>query len=123
MALDPTLVAGRPGASALDAMPPSPDLNPSRGMPGMEGMAPPMVGTQQMPPEILSGILARVEKISQDFQSFAQVTPDLAADWGMLNDFLQRVTAKLLVAGAGPTSTTATGSGFPGGGMDQGRFG
>lgn len=120
MALDPTLVAGRPGASALDEMPPSPDLNPNRGMPGMAGMAPPLMGSQQIPPEILTGILARASQMAKDFDAFAQVTPDLAGEWGMLRDFLERITSKLLVAGAGPTTPTSPGATFPGGGLDSG---
>ena len=57
------------------------------------------------------------------YDSFAQITPDMAADWGMLNEQLETVLAKLLMQGAGATSPTASGSQFPGGGFDRGIAG
>jgi hypothetical protein len=54
------------------------------------------------------------------FDSFAQATPDLAADLDACKEALQAYLGKLAVAGAGPTGPTAIGSGFPGGGFDRG---
>lgn len=118
---------GAPGGTGvLDAPPPSPSV-PGGGaggqqMPTFGGLAPPaQLGAAQMPPEILTGIMQAAEKISSMFDAFAQATPDLAADWDILKDLLQRTMGKVLVAGGGPTSPNATGGGFPGGPMTQAR--
>ena len=75
------------------------------------------MGSADLPPEILTGILQASEKINQMYDSFAQVTPDLASDWALCKDVLQRTLGKVLVAGGTPTSPTAAGSPFPGGGF------
>lgn len=76
-----------------------------------------------MPPEILTGIMQSAQSIAQLFDSYAQATPDLAADWAQLKNQLAAVLAKLVQAGSQPTSPTATGPAFPGGGMDKGIAG
>lgn len=129
----PALPGSGAGGSALDTPPPSPDT-PGGGlggsqtsggagsMPTLSGLSQPaQISSAQMPPEVLTGIMQAAEKITSMFDSFAQVTPDLAGDWAMLSDMLKRTLGKLLVAGGGPTSPQATGSPFPGGGMSQGQ--
>lgn len=116
------------GTGPLDTPPPSPDV-PGGGvggpqsaqMPTLSGLAPPAsMGAAQMPPEILTGILAAAQKITELFQSFAQVTPDLAMDWDLCTEILKRTLGKLVVAGGGPITPNAVGSQFPGGGINQG---
>ncbi len=116
-----------PGSGVLDGPPPPPNAMgglPAEGGPGMgplSGMAGPApIGSANLPPEILTGVLQAAEKIGEMFDSFAQVTPDLAADWSLLKDLLQRTLGKVLVAGGTPTSPTATGPQFPGGGISKG---
>jgi hypothetical protein len=74
----------------------------------------------ELPPEILTGITAACEKILGMFDSFAQVTPDLALDLDLCKTVLNKYLGKLMVNGAGPVSPTATGQQFPGGGFDRG---
>ena len=113
--------------SPLDGPPPSPQsmgAGPT-GQPtqfSLEALAPP-VPSAEMPAEVLTAIIQSAQKIQSLFDSYAQVTPDLAPDWGMLKEQLAIVLAKLLQQGAGATSPTATGSQFPGGGFDRGIAG
>lgn len=122
-----------PGGSQLDGPPPSPapQAGASTGVPlqpgggsqagiGGMGVAPLDVNSGQMPPEVLTGILQAGESISKMYDSFAQVTPDLAPDWANCKNALLAVMAKVLQAGAGPTSPVAPGPQFPGGGLDKG---
>lgn len=120
--------SSRTGAtSPLDGPPPAPGLDPStqpggpNGSPtpqGMEGMAAPMsVPSGQLPPEILTGMMQRLEQIGADLDSFAQVTPDLAASWSLIKELLMQTAGQLLTAGAAPAGPTSTGGGFPGGGF------
>lgn len=115
-------------ASALDGPPPSPQAlgGGPTGAPtpmSLQQLAGPQVTSDQIPPEMLTAIMQSAQGIATQFDSFAQATPDLAADWGQLKDALAAVLAKLVQAGAGPTSPTATGPGFPGGGMAHGIAG
>jgi hypothetical protein len=73
-----------------------------------------------MPPEVLTGILQSSDTIGKLLDSYAQVAPDLAMKFAMIKDQLQAVLAELIGAGAGPTSPTAVGAAFPGGGIDKG---
>ena len=104
-------------ASALDGPPPSPQ-SIGAGPTGqatpfsLDQLAPP-VPSNQLPPEMLTGIMQSAQQIAQLLDSYAQATPDLAADWAMLKDQLAMVLAKLVQSGAGPTSPTATGPAFP----------
>lgn len=112
----------------LDGPPPSPQsmgAGPT-GAPtqfSLEAIAPGSVPAQQLPPEVLTAIVSSAQKIGTMLDSYAQATPDLAADWGMLKDQLQTVLAKLMTQGAGAMSPTASGAQFPGGGMDRGIAG
>lgn len=114
-------------ADQLSGPPPSPQGaggGPTGGAPfSMAGLAPPPVPSTMMPPEVVTGILASAEKIGSLLDSYAQVAPDLAMKFAMIKDQLQAVLAELVKAGATPTSPTATGPGFPGGGMDRGVAG
>ncbi len=128
MAAFPT--ATIPGNQVLDGPPPSPATE--MGMsPGPSPSTPPQGGTfgslmgnpvssQQLPPEMLTGMMQAGETISSTIDSFAQAAPDLAPDFLLVKDALQRALAKLLAAGAGPTAPTAPGPNFPGGGIDSG---
>lgn len=114
-----------PGTQTLDAPPPSP--TPMGGMNGaapfsMQGLAPP-ISSGQMPPEILTGLTASAQKIGELLDSFAQITPDKAAQLALIKDLLQRYLADLMTVGSGPISPTATGPAFPGGGLDRGVAG
>ena len=114
-------------SSPLDGPPPSPQsigAGPT-GSPtpfSLSAIAPP-VPSSQMPAEVLTAIIQSAQKIGSLFDSYAQAPPDMAQDWGALKEALQVVLAKLLSNGAGATSPTATGSQFPGGGLDRGVAG
>lgn len=128
MASAPPMPASTAGAQ-LDGPPPSPQLAGG----GPNGQATPMsmsqlapgqpMGAGQMPPEILSGILASAQRIEQLLDSYAQVAPDLGMEFSMIKTALASTLAKLVERGATPTSPTATGAAFPGGGTDRGISG
>lgn len=115
------------GASPLDGPPPAPSdqlgtapMGGSAG-PTLSGLAQPLpMGSADLPPEILTGITQACQKILGMFDSFAQVTPDLAMDWDLCKTILNKTLGKVLAAGGGPSSPTATGGQFPGGGTDAG---
>ena len=117
-----------PGSGPMDTPPPSPDI-PGGGvggqMPTLSGLSQPapQIGSANLPPEILTGMLQAAQKISEMFDSFAQVTPDLATDWDLCKEVLKRTLGKVMVAGGGPTSPNAPGSQFPGGGINAGASG
>jgi len=120
-------MAAFPGAATanpLDGPPPSPTpmAPPPDGQFSMAGLAPP-IPSNQMPPEMLTGIVSAAQTISTMLDSFAQATPDKAAQLAMIKDLLQRYLADLLGSGAGAISPTASGPAFPGGGVDHGLAG
>lgn len=88
----------------------------------MQGLAP-SIPSNQIPPEVLTGIVTSAQQINQLFDSFAQITPDKAAQLSLMKDMLQQYLADLMSAGAGPTSPTASGPAFPGGGIERGIAG
>jgi len=115
--------------TVMDAPPPSPaqppmpkgGLGAMAGVTGMGmGAANQSVPSGSQNPKVLEGIMQAGTQIGVMFDSFAQATPDLAADLDGLKEALQAYLGKLAVAGAGPTGPTAVGSGFPGGGFDRG---
>lgn len=109
--------------ATLNAPPPNPaqPLAPTAGMQGsVAGLSGAPVTSGMIPPEVLGGMLQVAQSIDQQLDTFAQITPDLAADWLALKDLLQRVMGKILVAGGQPASPTAPGAPFPGGGLDRG---
>jgi len=113
----------------LDQTPPSPQMLGG----GPQGQATPMslsalapgqpMGAGQMPPEILSGILQSAQRVESMIDAWAQVAPDLAMEFSMIKTQLAATLAKLVQMGAAPTSPTASGAAFPGGGMDRGISG
>jgi hypothetical protein len=117
---------GAPGgdSSVLNAPPPSmaQPLAPTAGMQGsVAGLAgTPMMPSGMIPPEVLGGMIQVAQQLDQHLDTFAQITPDLAADWLAIKDMLQRAMGKLLVAGGQPPSPTAAGPAFAGGGLDRG---
>lgn len=114
--------------SQLDGPPPSPTAmggQPDAGPTGsfsMKGLTP-QTPSNQMPPEILTGLMQAAQTISALLDSFAQVTPDKAAKLALIKDLLQQYLADVTTAGAGPTSPTAAGPAFPGGGISRGIAG
>ena len=111
----------------LDGPPPSPQAvgGGPTGAPtdfSLQAVAPP-VPSNQMPPEMLTAILQSAAQIGTLLDSYAQALPDMGTDFASVKDHLQMVLAKLLSAGAGPVSATASGPQFPGGGMDRGIAG
>jgi hypothetical protein len=113
-----------PGSGPMDTPPPSPAV-PGGGvggqMPTLSGLAQPSpIGSANIPPEILTGIIAAAQKMDSILDSFAQVTPDLGPDLDLCKQTLQRYLGKLMSSGAGATSPTAPGSQFGGGGLNAG---
>lgn len=109
----------------LGAPPPSP--TPMGGMAGnspfsMQGLAP-QIPSNRLPPEVLTGVTAAAQKMSELLDSFAQITPDKSAQLALMKDMLQQYLADLMGAGAGAITPTASGPAFPGGGMDRGVAG
>ena len=102
------------GSSVLDAPPPPPGPMGAGGPSGDGGptlsqfAGPAPIGSANIPPEILTGMMQAADKISQMFDSFAQVTPDLATDWDILKTLFQKTLGKILVAGGTATSPTAS---------------
>lgn len=111
--------------SPLDGPPPSPTPMDGGGGPlsmrGLAGGAP--LPATSMPPEVLTGLLQAGQTIGQLLDSFAQVTPDKAAQLALIKDLLQQYFADIAAAGAGAISPTASGPAFPGGGIDRGIAG
>lgn len=105
------------GSAPLDGPPPSPQAfgaGPTGGAPfSLGALVPAQVPSAQMPPEVLTGVLASSETIGKLLDSYAQVAPDLAAEFNALKDQLQAVLAKLVTAGAGATSPANPGAQFP----------
>jgi len=116
-----------PGASVLDGPPPSP--TPMTGMPSgapfsLKGVAGPgQIPSQQMPPEVLTGITQSAQSVSDLLDSWAQITPDQAAQLSLIKDLVQQYLATVMQSGSGPVSPTATGPAPPMGGMDRGISG
>lgn len=112
------------GTSPLDAPPPSPTpMGEGPGSPFSAAGLVPQVPSDQMPPEVLTGLMQAAQTVAATLDSFAQITPDKAAAIALIKDLLQRYLADVMQAGAGPVSPTAPGPAFPGGGIDRGIAG
>ena len=111
----PPFPASAPGGDALNGPPPSPQLlggaPTGMSLAGLAGPAP--VPSGGMPPEILTGIVQSAEQIGTLLDAYAQVAPDLAGEFAAVKAQLQTVLAKLIAQGAGATSPTNAGPGFP----------
>lgn len=115
------------GSSPLDGPPPSPtDMGAAGAGPfsaqGLTGgpMGQPTIPADQLPPQVLTGIMQAAQQVVQVLDSFAQVTPDKGAQLSLIKDLLARYLADITSAGAGPTSPTNAGQAPPMGGMDRG---
>jgi hypothetical protein len=87
-------------------------------MPGQSG--PGSIPSGLMPPEVLTGLMATGQSMLKNLDTFAQVAPDLASDVAVVQDGLNRLLGKLLVAGGQATSPTSAPMPFAGGGQDRG---
>ena len=114
-----------PGSAALDQPPPSPtpmggvDQNSPFSMQGVASQIP----SNQMPPEVLTGVTQSASTVNDMFNSWSQVAPDQQGLIAMMQQLLQQFLANIMQSGSGPTSPTASGPGFPGGGIDRGLAG
>lgn len=118
LALPTAGAAPVPASGMLDGPPPSPQL---AGMPRPGEVASPLsLDSNTIPPEVLTGIQEAGSKMRQMIESFAQMTPDLSADWAAVDVALGNVLGKLQVAGASPAAPTSPGTPFPGGGFEGG---
>lgn len=119
-------------ASQLDGPPPSPvtagmeggvqQLQPGQQpqMPAFSEMATPLTaGTpgRATSPEVLMGVMQSAETMAGMLDSMASVVPDMANQFAMLKDLLQRTMGQLLVKGGQPASPNSPGMNFPGGGF------
>jgi hypothetical protein len=89
----------------------------------LTGGGPTQIPSNRLPPEVITGVTASFQKVIEVVNSAVQVTPDKAAQLGMIVDLINRYLSDLQVAGAQPLSPTATGPAFPGGGFDRGVSG
>lgn len=126
--------AGGPGGSStsvLDGPPPSPAMGQAQPltpgqpapMPSFAEMAAPMTaGTpgRALTPELQMGLLESAATIYGMLDSMASIAPDLANDFAVQKDLLQRTLAKLVVNGGPAPAAGATGLNFPGGGFSSG---
>jgi len=95
------------------------DPNAPFSMQGLAGQIP----SSGMPPEVLTGVTQSAQTVSDMYDSWAQVAPDQQPLLNMMKDLLQTFLANLMQSGSQPTSPTAAGPGFPGGGIDRGLAG
>ena len=119
-------------SSVLDGPPPSPAMpmempqaGQSAPMPSMGEMSRPLTaGTpgRAVAPEIVQGVLQSGETISGMLDSMASIFPDLALDFSLVQDTLQRALAKIVVQGGPRQGAGATGMNFPGGGFAAGAM-
>ena len=124
------------GQDLLDGPPPSPVMPPGGGsqlqpgagpqpMPSFAQMAQPLTaGTpgRAVSPEIATGIMQTAETIYGILDSMASIAPDLANDFALQKDLLQRTMAKLMVSGGQMGMGTSPGLNFPGGGYAGGSM-
>jgi hypothetical protein len=114
------------GGSQLDGPPPSPTpMSPGGDAPfSMRGLAgPSQVPINQIPPEVLRGVMEAAQSVGSTLDSFAQFFPDQAAQLGLIKDLLQQFLASLVAGGAGAIAPTAAGPAAPMGGTDRGVAG
>lgn len=122
------------GQEILDGPPPSPVMTNAGGMPsGGAPQAMPSFAQMSQPmtagspgravsPEVSMGIMQTCETIYGLLDSMASIAPDLANDFALQKDLLQRTMAKLLTTSGTPGSPGAPGMNFPGGGFSAGAM-
>lgn len=128
--------AGPGSAGQLDGPPPSPVManaaptlpmgaGASQPMPSFGDMSQPLTaGTpgRAVTPEIAMGIMQTSETIFSMLDSMASIAPDLATDFALQKDLLQRTMGKLLLKSGQPASPGSAGMNFPGGGFAGGSI-
>lgn len=123
------------GQEQLDGPPPSPVMANAGGtmpmgggpqsMPSFAQMSQPLTAGspgRAVSPEIAMGIMQTSETIYGLLDSMASIAPDLANDFALQKDLLQRTMAKLLTNGGTPGSAGNPGLNFPGGGFSSGAM-
>jgi hypothetical protein len=80
--------------------------DPSAGAFSMKGLAG-QIPSGGMPPEVLTGITQSASAMGDLLDSWAQITPDQAAQLSMIKDLVQQYLATLMQNGGGPTTPTA----------------
>lgn len=123
--------AGGP-TSVLDGPPPSPAQPQAQMMPGQQPampsfqeMAQPLTaGTpgRATSPEVAMGVMQSATVIYSMLDSMASIAPDLANEFALQKDLLQRTMAKLLLNGGQPAAPNSPGMNFPGGGFQSGSM-
>ena len=117
--------------SILDGPPPSPAQPDPTIAPGGMQMPPPSfaemaqpltAGTpgRAIPQEVAMGILESAQSIFSMLDSMASIVPDLANEFAMQKDLLQRTMAKLVTNAGTVAPASALGQNFPGGGFQMG---
>lgn len=113
-----------PSPAMAQAQPPSPGQPMGPSVPSFAQMSQPLTaGTpgRAVSPEIAMGIMQASETIYGMLDSMASVIPDLANDFALQKDLLQRTMGKLLTNGGQAASPNAPGLNFPGGGFAAGN--
>lgn len=119
--------------SMLDGPPPSPVMAQAGGIapgaqpdvPSFSQMASPLaMGTpaQALSPDLVMGMLQSASSIYGMLDSMAQIVPDLANDFALQKDLLQRTLGKLVVQGGTAAAPGSPGVNFPGGGFAGGSM-
>lgn len=119
--------------SILDGPPPSPAMGGAQAplpgqqppVPSFAEMAEPLaMGTpgRALSPELVMGMLQSASSIYGMLDSMAQLVPDLANDFALQKDLLQRTLGKLVVNGGTAAAPGSVGVNFPGGGFASGSM-
>ena len=115
-----------PGNDPLAGPPPSPTAMGGREGPlspaGLAG-GPTSLPSNQLPPEVLTGLVTAFDQVGSVLDAAAQIAPDKGAQVSLIKDLIQQLLADLMVAGATPTAPTNAGPAFPGGGLQRGISG
>lgn len=122
------------GQELLDGPPPSPTMTNAMGPMGGAGMQPmPSFAQMAQPltagspgratsPEIAVGLMQTAETVYGILDSMASIAPDLANEFALQKDLLQRTMAKLLGNSGQVAPPQSTGTNFPGGGFSSGAM-
>lgn len=118
--------------SILDGPPPSPAQPDTTMVPGQQPMMPSFAEMAQpltagtpgraVAPEIAMGLMQSATVIYGMLDSMASIAPDLANEFALQKDLLQRSMSKLLLNGGQPAAPNAPGLNFPGGGFSSGSM-
>lgn len=124
-----------PGSSGpMDGPPPSPAMaqvdptqmaNAGAPMPSFAEMSQPLTaGTpgRAVSPEIAMGIMQTAATIYGLLDSMSSIAPDLANEFALQKDLLQRTMAKMVTNNGTMSSPSSQGLNFPGGGFQGGSM-